>query len=231
METSMLSIEMAVSGLPSAEASTISTLAATTTNYARTSINTINTAEKTRASSSNNNLNSFVAARTDAQVQMDTLDSIETAVTTGFSGRYTDVLTTTRSLLDGKYGGAVQVDATPDIVKNKSNAYYGRSCAASGAYFACGAYYYESGLVAIYKMDVDNETATLLQIVKPKLIYAYSYFGFSLDMDGDLLVIGAYNAYPGALEYGKGVVWVMKRDDKDNYVMLGNVSAATATCK
>jgi hypothetical protein len=132
---------------------------------------------------------------------------------------------------DDNDGAIVQVDATPDIIKNKSNALYGRSCAATGAYFACGARGYESGLVAIYKMDVDAETATLLQIVKPELIYAFSYFGVSLDMDDDLLVIGAYNAYPSASEVSKGAVWVMKRDDKDNYVMLGNVSAATANGK
>jgi hypothetical protein len=231
VETSMTSIEMAVKALPTTESTTAATLTTTAANYARTSINAINAAERTRAASSNNNLNSFVAARTNAQMQMDTLDSIETAVTTGFRDRYTNILTTTRNLLEGKYGGDTEIDATPAIVKNVTYAYYGRACTASGVYFACSAYRYKSGMVAIYKMDVATEKVQLLQIINPSLTYLYSYFGNSLDMDGDLLVVGAYQARPTTTSYGYGMVWAFKRDSNDVYQSLGNFTQANANCK
>ena len=234
VETTMASIERGVMALPAAETNTIASLTGTATTYARTSITAINTAERNRAIASDNTLNAFVGARTNAETQLNTLASIETAVTTGFNGRYTKIMTTTRNLLEGKYGGDTELDATPDLIKNVSFGYYGRSCAASGVYFACSAWRYGSGIVAVYKMDVAMEKVQLLQIISPKIDYAFTYFGYSMDMDGDLMVVGGYNWRVQATRatWGAGRVWAFKRDANDMYQMLGNVTAPdVAQCK
>ena len=125
----------------------------------------------------------------------------------------------------------MEVDATPDLIRSYSDGYYGRACAASGAYFACGAYYYNSGLVAVYKANVRAASVSLLQIIQPKLGYIYSSFGYSIAMDGELLVVGAFNFRPttSSADENKGAVWILQRNSSDLYSIRGVVSPPGAT--
>ena len=122
----------------------------------------------------------------------------------------------------------IEIDATPGIIKSVSSSLYGRSCAASGTYFACSAQRYGSGLVVIYKMDTVMQRVSLLQIISPILPYEFSDFGYSLDMDCDLLVVGAYNYRSSETDsstFGKGLVWVMQRGASDQYQIRGTLTA------
>ena len=82
--------------------------------------------------------------------------------------------------------------------------------------------------MAVYKMDVSERKAKLLQIIKPDISWG-SHFGFSIDMDCGLLVVGAYN-YGSAMAFRAGRVWVLQYDQTaKEYIMLGNVTAANAS--
>ena len=128
-----------------------------------------------------------------------------------------------------------EIDATPGIIKSVSFSQYGRACGASGTYFACSAHRYGFGLVAIYKMDTVRQKVSLLQIISPILPYEFSYFGYSLDMDCDLLVVGAFNYRASETDsstFGKGLVWVMQRGASDQYQIRGTLTAPDAVvCK
>ena len=119
----------------------------------------------------------------------------------------------------------IEIGAVPDNVRQASGG-YGRACTASGEYFACGATAVGTGLVAVYKMDVERRKVKLLQIISPVLPSA-SGFGESLDMDCNLLVVGAKNYHDGSTTSTArpGRVWVFQRDGNDHYQMLGNMTA------
>ena len=78
--------------------------------------------------------------------------------------------------------------------------------------------------MAVYKMDVSERKAKLLQIISPA-IPEESHFGYSVDMDDDLLVVGAYNFDgAGSQASGKGQVWVYKRESTDQYSLLATLA-------
>ena len=120
-----------------------------------------------------------------------------------------------------------EIDATPAAIKNAPSSFYGNACAASKDYFACSATGYGTGAVVIYKMDVDNQRVSLLQIISPSTPLDTSRFGASLDMDGDLLVVGApgYAISLSSSYANTGRVWVFKRNANNRYTSLGELSA------
>ena len=112
------------------------------------------------------------------------------------------------------------------MLTNARFAYYGHACAASGAYFACSAYRFGTGFVAVYKMDVARANATLLQIIQPDLgAGSIPRFGWSMDMDGDLLVASAYSWGEAGGPMLTGLVFAYKRNANDVYQLLGNRTA------
>eukprot|EP00730_Choanoeca_flexa_P005162 TRINITY_DN11892_c0_g4_i1.p1 TRINITY_DN11892_c0_g4~~TRINITY_DN11892_c0_g4_i1.p1 ORF type:complete len:488 (+),score=117.08 TRINITY_DN11892_c0_g4_i1:87-1550(+) len=118
-----------------------------------------------------------------------------------------------------------ELDATPDIVRNISGQ-YGRVCAADGEYFACSAYIHNRGLVAVYKLDTNKNNALLQQIIYPPLPNQ-NYFGWALDMDRDLMVVGATDRDFSSSNYRTGSAYVYRRNSAGQYVYLGNATDGT----
>eukprot|EP00730_Choanoeca_flexa_P006995 TRINITY_DN12262_c0_g1_i1.p1 TRINITY_DN12262_c0_g1~~TRINITY_DN12262_c0_g1_i1.p1 ORF type:complete len:499 (+),score=94.54 TRINITY_DN12262_c0_g1_i1:781-2277(+) len=116
-----------------------------------------------------------------------------------------------------------ELDATPDIVRNTSSN-YGYVCAADDDYFACSAYGYNRGLIAMYKLN-NKESATLQQIILPPADTRPSYFGWALDMDDDLMIVGAYTTGTEQ-ELGLGSAYVYRRDLTGRFVYIDNITDA-----
>ena len=78
-----------------------------------------------------------------------------------------------------------------------SSAYFGRSVSMSGNFLAIGEdrrYHIQSysGAVYLYKINANGTAQLTATLHSPNPSYA-GYFGYSVDLSGDLLVVGAYN--------------------------------------
>ncbi|MEA3228864.1 MAG: Ig-like domain-containing protein [Campylobacterota bacterium] len=108
---------------------------------------------------------------------------------------------------------------------------YGQSISVSGDYIVVGASKEDSiednsGAVYLYKKDSNG---VLLQIAKIKADDAEEddYFGHSVAIDGDYIVVGAYKE--DTTEDNSGAVYIFKRksDDKDDVAQIAKIQAET----
>jgi len=106
---------------------------------------------------------------------------------------------------------------------------YGKSIAVSGNYVVVGASQEDStadnsGAVYVYKKD---EKGVLTQIAKLKADDAQKndYFGYSVAIDGDYIVVGAYKEDTGEKNAGKVYIFKRKSDDTNDVVQIAKIQS------